>query len=475
MDSVSISVSVSDPAERFSKWAESKGARFELISKCAYMTGVYESVFNNPATPPRRETYELMDSEKNARVIRHLCMLRTSIWKNFGKISTEMRATGKGVLQISDKIPQDSVRQLAEDGVEIYKGTNPGQRDLNQALIFINQQIKERIGNCRNYFPDWVRWDWIQEIFLVPGGESVDGLKRAFAQFSNDWGNYPYTNYINIPQGEWGRLFEYDELFIKTLYGWHGMEFNDLNLVSDARGIVKDCINTFLENNNNCSVIVDCENADPYTLCAMFKGMNIGEDSPINRMLLVDDVHASSSWSILENYIDVPVEHIVLKRVKEDKSRTDVYVAASVCNAIYKEHADSVILVSSDSDYFGLVEALPDVSFLMLIEHSKCSGALKEALREKNVPYAYIDEFNTEGSDELRQDAVLNGVADEIKTALDLNLNEVLDRVLKQTRVSMGRNEIALLIRDKIARKVTLEVSDDNHLTLDYRPLALSR
>ena len=38
----------------------------------------------------------------------------------------------------------------------------------------------------------------------------------------------------------------------------------------------------------------------------------------------------------------------------------------------YKNDVDSFVIVSSDSDYWGLISSLPDAHFLVMIEREKC-------------------------------------------------------------------------------------------------------
>ncbi|ETP71626.1 Protein of unknown function DUF88 [Lachnospiraceae bacterium JC7] len=63
---------------------------------------------------------------------------------------------------------------------------------------------------------------------------------------------------------------------------------------------------------------------------------------------------------------------------------------------IYSNDVDSFVLVSSDSDYWGLMEALPEANFLVMVEHEKCSYALKEELIQHGIFYCcYIDDFQS--------------------------------------------------------------------------------
>ena len=55
-----------------------------------------------------------------------------------------------------------------------------------------------------------------------------------------------------------------------------------------------------------------------------------------------------------------PVEHMMIERVKQNKSLVDVMLISRTCQEHYKNNVDSFILVSSDSDYWGLISSLQD-------------------------------------------------------------------------------------------------------------------
>ena len=45
----------------------------------------------------------------------------------------------------------------------------------------------------------------------------------------------------------------------------------------------------------------------------------------------LDDVHTASAWSILEKFTSIPVEHITIERIKQNKSLVDIRLTARAC------------------------------------------------------------------------------------------------------------------------------------------------
>ena len=60
--------------------------------------------------------------------------------------------------------------------------------------------------------------------------------------------------------------------------------------------------------------------SDPYKLCATLKNLDYEVMQKITAIILFDDVHTATAWRILENYIRIPVEHIMIERIKQNKS-----------------------------------------------------------------------------------------------------------------------------------------------------------
>ena len=59
-----------------------KDSTYELVSKVAYLIGVPLRIFQNEHEPPKIEIYNRLEQDKNARIIRNLCVIRTAIEVN---------------------------------------------------------------------------------------------------------------------------------------------------------------------------------------------------------------------------------------------------------------------------------------------------------------------------------------------------------------------------------------------------------
>ena len=135
-----------------------KDSTYELVSKVAYLIGVPLRIFQNEHEPPKIEIYNRLEQDKNARIIRNLCIIRTAIERNYRKINDIMRMEYRGLLSMPEIIPASSMQQLSNDGISFIKKSST---KLCHHIIEINRLISDRINNCKSLFPIWINWAYI--------------------------------------------------------------------------------------------------------------------------------------------------------------------------------------------------------------------------------------------------------------------------------------------------------------------------
>ena len=415
-----------------------RDSTYEIISKIAYLIGVPKKIFEKEGLSPKINVYESLEKEKNARIIRHLCIIRNSIERGFKNINNKIKFEFKSILSMPEHIPQESIKQLSEDGISFYKNSN---KQLNQHIIEINKIISDRINNCKSLFPVWLNWQYVKQLFVMPNGTTEAGTSAAANLFYSKMNLYPYKMYINWKPKECGNILYNDKKFVTLLYEWNNDVFLDYSKVSDASGFVKGTIYDFIENSEKVVVVVDCENSDPVKLSATLKNLDSAYTQKIFSIILVDDVHTSSTWDIFENYTEIPVEHIMTERVKADKSLVDIKLAVRVSKEYYENKVDAFVIVSSDSDFWGLIESLEKARFLVMIERDQCGPDLKKALAREGIFYCYIDDFYSGMAEDVKQDSIFKAMKQYIKDNVKLNINEMFFKALVETRVEMDGTE----------------------------------
>ena len=438
---------------------------FDLVSKVAYLIGVPKTIFENEHEPPQIEIYKQLEKDKTARIVRNLCVIRNAIERNYKNINNAMRFENKSLFYMSDFIPQDSMKQLSADGVSFIKGSN---NKLNQHIIEINRLISDRINNCKGLFPLWINWDYIKKLFIMENGLKDEGVKAAAELFYSNMSYYPYKVYMNWIPADEGNVFYNDRKFAELLYMWNNDYFGEMSKVSDAGDYVKSNIYDYIEESEKIVVAVDCENSDPYKLAATIKNLDDEYLSKISSIILFDDIHTASAWRILEQFTDIPVEHELIERVKENKSLVDIKLTARACQELYANGVDSFIICSSDSDYWGLVTTLSTARFLFMIELEKSGPDIKAALSDSGIFFCYLDDFYSANAEEIKQVALFSAMRDYIDENVHLNVNDMLNEALKTTRIEMGTSEKNQFI-NRYIKTLQMSIAENGDLVVEFK------
>ncbi len=411
-----------------------KDSTYVIVSKIAYLIGVPKRIFENEHEPPQLEVFSQMENDKSARIIRHLSICRTAIERNFKYINEKMRMEYKTILSLPQFVPSDSINQLLADGVSFIKKSSTR---LSDHIVEINRLISDRVNNCKQLFPLWLNWQYIRELFIMPNGLCEKETKAAADIYYDSLRLYPYQMYINWSPHDEGNILYNDKKFVTLLYRWHNDDFTEYSKVSDAGGYIKGSIYDFIDDSQKVVIVVDCENSDPYKLSATLRRLNRAYTDKITSIILFDDVHTATAWSILERFTAIPVEHILIERIKQSKSLVDIRLTARACQEYYENKVDAFIIVSSDSDYWGLISSLPKAQFLVMIEHDKCGPDMKAALVNSGIFYCYLDDFYSGDSDELKTNAIFQEMRNYMEKAVRLNVNDMFNDALRATRIEM--------------------------------------
>lgn len=275
-----------------------RDSTYEIVSKVAYLLGVPKRIFENEHEAPKLEVYEKLEQEKAARIIRHLCIIRTAIERNFKHINGKMVSEYRSILSMPEYIPPESIEQLRLDGVSFFKNSS---KKLYQHIVEINRLISDRINNCKKYFPLWLNWQYVKELFIMPDGLQESGTKAAASLYYQYRACYPYQVYMNWAPKDEGNVLYNDKKFVTLLYQWHDDYFTEYSKVSDAGSYIKGSIYEFIATSEKVVLVVDCENSDPYKLCATLKSLDYQHTKKIASIILFDDVHTASAWRILES------------------------------------------------------------------------------------------------------------------------------------------------------------------------------
>ncbi len=389
-------------------------------------------IFEKEYEPPDPEVFQFLEEQKPARIIRNLCILRTELLHRARPVPPGRPQ--KARWNLSDYAPPECAVQLQADGVALMTTfCQPWE-----CLVEINRLVSGHINNCRDFFPLWLRWEYLRDMFVMPGGLTEAGVQAAAAVYQKSRVLYPYQMYINWQPTNEGNIFFSDMKFAILLYRWHNDDFTDLSKVSDAAPHNKVTIHSFLESSRNAVIVVDCENSDPYKLCAALRELDPETLSRVSKVMLYDDSHSASAWRILSAYTGCPVEHSMIDRVKKQKSLVDISLTAGACREYYRNNVDSFILVSSDSDYWGLISSLPDARFLVMVEREHVGEDLKATMDSAGITYCYLDDFYSGDCGDIQADALVREIYSYLEKTVQLNANAMMEHAIRATRLELS-------------------------------------
>lgn len=396
-----------------------------------------------------------VSKNNDATAIRSLNNIRTNFMLNFKAISRNMRVSAANYTPIyqMDCFKED-FKILNRLGITIYSQKG----DINEYLRLINTEISKRIDGVRGLFPDWVEFKHIRFMFIMPSD-----VEEESKHFQANQNNYPYKRYFHwIYPEECGNILLTDERILSIAYTNDGEAFNDGHRVVDASDSVKNNINEFINRGKKIQIFIDGENIDPYCFASAIYDLKEHEIDKIDKIVVYYDVMFSPrAWQMLAHFTSgIDVEAIPVERIKEDKSLVDHKLVAGISKAFYKEDVDSFILVSSDSDFWSVIEDVP-ANYLVMVEKDNCGSEFKKILRSNDIFYCYIDKFQTPEDDLFFKTVFrkeLQAVIDE--KFVPCKASELLYSALRQSYADVSQGVYDSLY-NKYIKRLKFEIDKD--------------
>jgi uncharacterized LabA/DUF88 family protein len=427
-----------------------------------YLIGVPLRLIGDPLAHARIEPiYKTLEQNKKARIIRNLCIVRADMIRDYGNIVKAIQYEFKTIRGLPQYISKDALAGLSKDGVPFATRHKSYPSDY---IIDLNKLILNHINNCKDLFPTWLNWDYVREVFIMPDGLTSAGCKVAHDTFHANKNSYPMKIYLNWIPGDQGNILLNDEKFVTLLYEQHEDSFTDMSKITNIGDGVLTRVYDFFSNAQHLIFIVDCENADPFRFYTVLNSLDENELLQVSKIILIDNAD-SFVWNELEKRIDIPFEHIVVGRLKSNKSQVDMTLALRATRAYYEEHVDSFVLVSSDSDYWALIDALEQAQFLLLVEDEKCSPIFKKRLHENQIFYCPMNRFYSGAVNEFKDEVIALDLANRIQDAVQVNVQDFLDQSLRSMFTTLDEATRQDFYKRHI-KDISCSLDDDGNLQI---------
>ena len=426
----------------------------DIVTKIAYLIGVKDSIIKTNRF--EQNIISSLEENDNAKIIRALSILRSEFIRNFKEISSR-NMNLEPLETLTDLISVDLIKYLRNKGIEIVHVN----ANLTSHIAYVNQIILEKIDLIKDVIPSWIKWEYVKSIFLMPGcyagfnGSNISNTKqnqkitlainRTRIKLATYSSFYPYRTYLNWPENKikpyYGNILLNDEKFLKILYASFDETFYAKEYVIDATSEDKNSIYDFVEKSINIAILVDCENVDPYRFASVFKNLNEENLEKIKKVILYDDVNTSNAWDYINEYIKLPIEHKEIQRVLNNKSLVDIVMTSGACKEYYQENTESLILASSDSDFYGLISSLAGARFYVLNESDKTSDLILDKLDEANINYCFMDSFAQGEVQDFKNNVLLRNLQSKLndfnqtKNFVTLNPKELVDIIFQECHI----------------------------------------
>jgi len=433
----------------------------DIVTIMAYLIGLRDELFDPYFAAHQGQLVKKLREDREATVVRDLCILRQQLFMNYSNTEHEILYNFGNIDRIS-WFDQDAVRRLTRAGVPVLLANS---RADDYSMHF-TKLIAEHIAKCSGLFPEWIRFDFVRDLFYNPSYQKPGVLKGEFTKFHENKMSYPYGLYIHWSPEDVGNLFTSDGKFVKILYSKHGEVFTDASKVHDAVDSTKQSIYDFIDRSGKTTIVVDCENSDVFKLYGVLKNLNPDEMEKIEKIVLYDDCHTTNAWTWLKNFTKVPVEYVDVERVTGRKSLVDIEMTAGVCRAFYREDVDSFILCSSDSDFWGLISQLPEAKFLVMYEYSKCGQAIKDALNTKRIFHCALDDFYSGNAGDFQKAVLLCELRARAHTVLGRSAWEVTKEIYETTKISAKESEMKHFC-EKYVKSIRLKTDAEGRFFLE--------
>lgn len=434
----------------------------EVVTTIAYMIGVRMSALT-VSYGECSELIEKLRADRDATTIRYLCKLRTVLMQKFKKTDDLMRYQLKNLYNI-EWYDHDNIKQLEKWGFTIIQANYRSDKYMQDLTRLIN----ENIDKCSHLFYDWLNWEYIRDLFFVPKYNKNDVTKDEFNKYMANIEHYPFQMYIHWQPADVGSIVYSDRKFLKIIYGQHNDSFTDFTKYKDADDETRNNIYEFIESSEKTAIAVDCENSNPFKLYSVLKGLNQVELAKIEKITLYDDPNTTAGWDWLSKFTQIPVEHIEIDRVTDRKSLVDLRMTASVVTNFYRDGITSFIIVSSDSDFWGLIESLPKAHFLVMYEYEKCGTSIKNALTQHGIYYCAIDDFCSAATEDMKRAVLFAELEKHLPTIYGESPLELTQKIYEDTRVTATKKEMENFC-NRYVKTLRLKVNSEGKFVIEIQ------
>lgn len=155
------------------------------------------------------------------------------------------------------------------------------------------------------------------------------------------------------------------------------------------------------------TIFVDCDNADilsfiPFLDLLTKKYEKTAKDYKPRIELFIDPA-TKAYWKNIRSFVetDIDIKMHEISRLKDTKSVADISISVEVTKHALKKKNAKICIISSDSDFFGLIHSLEEckVSFIVGIDLSATSAHYSSWLESNNIKKFVLKDYRNDAMD----------------------------------------------------------------------------
>ena len=386
----------------------------------AYLLGVEEKVLIRDYADDYKASKEFESIKKidNAEYVRMLSRVRQSLLRNFSKYKgvSSFEEASKGYLdeELSYLIDKgcnlNEVFKVNRDIIDVINATTENiNKVIDQVLEDLKVIERENIANLFYMYEfnkkNIMQFLRVMKTLPIPHGIMICKYMRIEGSLpyllTNDKNLIVSCNTIQgkclkgnivIPPYAWGTDNESCDCETKSKeissYDCSGLErkAQEQELIF-FEGTTGDIVGDKL--------FIDCDNIDFFRFLSFVRAL---DSSSVKVFRLYIDSKASFLWRTLDKIIESKhiFEYVDVQRIKGNKSIVDMVLAVDICKDILMNNTTRIGIISSDSDYYGLIERFPEVQFFVGYSYSYTNNDYLMSIREKGHRTLNLDLFDSE-------------------------------------------------------------------------------
>ena len=140
--------------------------RKTIITIISYLIGIPDDKFTGADRFDIEEYSKLKNNEK-ATIIKYLCRLRTQFLRNYKSIDDARKFEFRPLENMPEYLDVEGIKFLRAKGFEVNV---PNAKAPTVNIAYINQYILDNIDTIKSLVPDWIKFQYIKSLFLMPGG-----------------------------------------------------------------------------------------------------------------------------------------------------------------------------------------------------------------------------------------------------------------------------------------------------------------